>query len=341
MIRQPFPFLSVLMTLLLVSFTSCERGLDEYDTNPQTNLDALWEMIDRNYCFLDYKEQELGISWNEIHRKYSRRLNPGMSREQLFEVLSQMLGELRDGHVNLFSSLDMGRNWTWYEDYPLNLDQELRDRYLGTDCHIASGLKYRILDDNIGYVVYESFATSIGDGNLSEMLHYLRTCDGLILDVRGNGGGNLSMAERFSRRFINKRTLVGYVCHKKGPGRNDFSTPQPEYLEPAAGVRWQKRVVVLTNRSCYSATNTFVRNLHACPRVTIMGDQTGGGSGLPFSRELPVGWSVRFSACPFFDAHMQQIEFGIRPDVPSMLDVEQAHRGVDTMIEDARRYLKQ
>ena len=70
------------------------------------------------------------------------------------------------------------------------------------------------------------------------------------------------------------------------------------YIEPSKGIRWQKKAIVLPNRSCYSATNTFVRDMKECPLVTIMGDRTGGGSGLPFSSELPNGWSIRFSACP-------------------------------------------
>ena len=46
-----------------------------------------------------------------------------------------------------------------------------------------------------------------------------------------------------------------------------------------------------------------------------MGDQTGGGSGLPFSSELPGGWSIRFSASPIYNAKMQHTEFGIKPDI--------------------------
>ena len=76
------------------------------------------------------------------------------------------------------------------------------------------------------------------------------------------------------------------------------------------------------------------------PLVTVMGDQTGGGSGLPFSSELPIGWSVRFSAAPSFDAKMQHIEFGIEPDVSSCLDESLAADGKDSMIEDARQLLQ-
>jgi len=329
--------------LLLLAFVlglcSCQRGESEYDETPQGNLDALWTIIDQRYCFLDYKEAELGISWNDIHAKYSARLNPKMSRSQLFEVLCQMLAELKDGHVNLSSSLDLGRNWSWKEDYPLNLDEELRDAYLQTDYNLASGLKYRILPDNIAYVVYESFQNAIGDGNLDDMLFSLRMCNGMILDIRGNGGGNLDNETKLASRFTNEKVLVGYRSHKTGKGRNDFSSLEPEYITPSKGVRWQKPCVVLTNRSCYSAANTFVRDMKEMPLVTVMGDQTGGGSGLPFSSELPIGWSVRFSASPTFDVQKQQTEFGIAPDIPCSLDTGQAAQGIDSMIEAAREFL--
>ena len=329
----------LLLLALVLGFCSCQRGETEYDDSPQTNLDALWTIIDQQYCFLEYKEKELGISWANIHTKYSARLNPKMSRTQLFEVLCQMLGELKDGHVNISSSLDLGRNWSWMEDYPLNLDEELRDAYLQTDYNLSAGLKYRILPDNIAYVVYESFQSAIGEGNLDDMFFSLRMCNGMILDIRGNGGGELDNVEKFASHFTNEKVLVGYRSHKTGTGHTDFSPLEAEYITPSKGVRWQKPCVVLTNRSCFSAANTFVRDMKEMPLVTIMGDQTGGGSGLPFSSELPIGWSVRFSASPSYDAQKQQIEFGIAPDIPCSLDAAKAAQGIDSMIEEARNLL--
>ena len=318
--------------------TSCVQEPD-FENTPRGNLEALWTIIDEHYCFLDYKHDAIGVDWNTVHTKYRARLNNSMNNAQLFEVLSEMLSELRDGHVNLYAMHDIGRNWSWYEDFPTNFSQELQDAYLGTDYKIASSLKYRILPDNIGYVVCSSFQSGLGEGNLSEVLHYLRTCDGLILDLRDNSGGNLTYAETLARRFTNERRLVGYMQHKTGRGHADFSAPVEQYLDPSDGVRWQKRAVVLTNRHCYSATNTFIRDVKQCPLVTIMGDQTGGGSGLPFNSELPNGWSVRFSACPMYDAQMNQIEFGIQPDVAVSLTDADRLRGVDTLIEAARALL--
>ena len=330
----------LLLLVLVLGLCSCQKGETEYDDSPQANLNALWTIIDQQYCFLDYKEQELGFSWADIRTKYSSRLNSKMSRAQLFEVLCQMVGELKDGHVNISSSVDLGRNWSWKEDYPLNLDEEVRNAYLQNDYNLAAGLKYRILPDNIAYVVYESFQSAIGEGNLDDMFFGLRMCNGMILDIRGNGGGELTNVEKLASRFTNEKVLVGYRSHKTGTGHNDFSPLEAEYVTPSKGVRWQKPCVVLTNRSCYSAANTFVRDMKEMPLVAIMGDQTGGGSGLPFTSELPIGWSVRFSASPSYDAQKQQIEFGIAPDIPCALDAAKAAQGIDSMIEEAREFLK-
>lgn len=330
-------FCFLLLSLVLV--LSCRQGM-EFDSSPRSNIEALWDIIDRRYCFLPYKAETIGLDWNRVREKYTAQVSPGMNSAQLFEVMSNMLAELQDGHVNLYYSADMSRYWSWHEDYPRNFDEDLRDRYLGKDYKIAAGLKYRILDDNTGYVVYESFSSGIGDGNIDEVLYYLRSCNGLILDIRGNGGGMLTNAERLTSHFTNQRTLVGYTMHKTGPGHNDFSTPQPEYITPSTGIRWQKPVVLLTNRECYSSANVFVRNMKCLDNVTVLGDRTGGGGGLPFTSELPCGWAVRFSACPTMDAQMQHTEFGIEPHIHCALDSADQAKGIDTLIEKARTLLK-
>ena len=328
-----------LLLLSLVLVLSCRQGM-EFDSSPRSNIEALWDIIDRRYCFLPYKAETIGLDWNRVREKYTAQVSPDMNSAQLFEVMSNMLAELQDGHVNLYYSADMSRYWSWHEDYPRNFDEDLRDRYLGKDYKIAAGLKYRILDDNTGYVVYESFSSGIGDGNIDEVLYYLRSCNGLILDIRGNGGGMLTNAERLTSHFTNQRTLVGYTMHKTGPGHNDFSTPQPEYITPSTGIRWQKPVVLLTNRECYSSANVLVRNMKCLDNVTVLGDRTGGGGGLPFTSELPCGWAVRFSACPTMDAQMQHTEFGIEPHIHCALDSADQAKGIDTLIEKARTLLK-
>lgn len=328
------------LIILSVFFLSSCVNEEQFDNTPEGNMEALWKMIDEHYCFLDYKAEAIGLDWNEVHGRYRQMLDKDMTSPQLQEVLCNMLSELRDGHVNLYTAANVGRYWAWKEDYPSNLDVELRVSYLGKDYLIASGLSYRILDDNVGYILYSSFSSGIGEGNIAEVLHHLRLCSGLIIDVRGNGGGQLDYEQRLVSHFTNERILVGYRSYKTGTGHSDFSELYPEYIEPSKTVRWQKPVIVLTNRGCYSATNTFVRDMLCCPNVQTLGDRTGGGSGMPFTSELPNGWLVRFSACPQYDRNKQHIEFGIEPTIQCSLSMEDVAKGEDTLIETARALLR-
>jgi len=332
--------ISNLLTALIVSVLCCSCiAEDEFSNTPQGNLDALWQIVDEHYCFFPDKAKEYNLDWNQCHTKYKGMLTNNMTREQLFEVCGKMLSELRDGHVNLTSPFNTARYWQWFENYPANYSDSLQRVYISTDYRLTCGIRYCILPDNIGYVYVPTFENAFGSGNLDAIFSYLQLCDGLIVDVRNNEGGMLTSAQDLASSFINEETTVGYIAHKTGKGHNSFSTPQPISITPSEGMRWQKSVVVLTNRRTYSAANAFVSYMKDFDKVTVVGDCTGGGAGLPYNNELPNGWSVRFSACPTYDAKMQSTETGIEPDVKVNLNDEDFHNGLDTIIETARKLL--
>ena len=333
--RTNLPVFYLLVFSFYLFLSSCVK-IENFPNNPNGNFDALWKILDEHYCFFQYKE----VDWDNIYSEYSKRIDSKMNNESLFMILDEMLRELKDGHVNLSSPFDVGRYWKWFEDYPRNFNLSLLDNYLANDYSISSGIKYKILEDNIGYMYYGSFSAGIGETNLDYIIDKLSICEGIIIDVRDNGGGLLSNVETLAARFVNEKTLVGYIQHKTGKGHNDFSKPFARHTIPSTRMRYQKPVIVLTNRSCYSATNDFVNAMRYSPNATIIGDKTGGGSGLPFHSEIPVGWSVRFSACPVFDADMQHIEFGIEPDIRVDMQEADIKKGKDTLIETARNLLK-
>lgn len=313
--------------------------VEQYDNNPRGNFEALWRIIDEHYCFFDYKQQEYGLDWHAVYNKYAPQFDDQMTEEQTFEVLTNMLGELKDGHVNLYAPFDVGRDWSWKEDYPSHFSENVLKLYLGKDYKIAAGMKYRILNDNVAYLRCATFVNDFGAGNLDRILLYFAPCNGLIIDLRENGGGMVTSAETLAARFTNEEVLVGYMQHKTGRGHNDFSPHRRQILKPSKGLRWQKRVVVLTNRGVYSAANEFVKYMKCLPQVTIVGDRTGGGAGLPFSSELPNGWIVRFSACPMYDRDGKDTEFGIAPTHQVGMKPTDQARGRDTLIEYARKLL--
>ena len=326
----------LLFLTCLSGLTACIRE-EEYTNDPIGNFDQLWKIIDERYCFLDYK----GIDWKKIGERKRKFIEPEMDDRDLFQVLSDMLYELQDGHVNL-TSTDNQTHFDFWLDSPRNFSEATIESnyYLGQNYQQTAGVKYKILNDKVGYIYYEKFSEGIDNNDLDRVFSYFSNCKGLIIDVRQNSGGNATNSAKIASRFTEKKILTGYICHKTGPGHNDFSEPYAIYLEPAKGIRWQKKVAVLTNRHSYSATNDFVNHMRCLPNVTIVGDKTGGGSGMPFSSELPNGWTIRFSASPHFDKNMNHIEWGINPDVKVDINYKDEANGFDTIIEEARKLLK-
>ncbi len=326
----------ILSLFLLLSLLSCGDEV-EYTDSPQENFEALWRILDENYCFFEYKN----VDWDEVHDRYQVQITDSMDQFALFDVLGNMLAELKDGHTNLISPFDMSRYWAWYEDYPDNFDADIQENYLGSDYRIAGGMRYKTLQDGkIGYIYYPSFSSGVGETNLDYIIYAFKNCCGLIIDIRNNGGGLLTYSDRIAARFVEETIQTGYIQHKTGPGHEDFSEPYALTLSPVSEHSlWYRPVIVLTNRQCYSSANDFVQAMRLLPQVRILGDKTGGGSGFPFNSELPNGWVVRFSASRTLGLDMEQLEFGIEPDIPVCMNEEDRKQGKDSIIEEAIRLL--
>jgi hypothetical protein len=305
------------------------------ESTPYTNFDLLWELVDQKYCFMEYKQ----VNWDSIGNAYRSRLYPQMNDYELFEVCARMLAELKDGHVNLTSSFNRSRYWNWFFDYPPNFNENILTRkYLGPNYLIVGKLSAQRFR-SVGYIRYGSFSDPLSINNIKSAVNAMGPIEGLIIDVRNNGGGALSNAEEFVSAFLKQSTVVAYTRYKQGPGHNDFSPFYKNEVSAPDTVAFDGPIVVLTNRMVYSAANAFVSFMKELPNVTHMGNVTGGGGGIPSMSELYNGWSVRFSTNPMFNARKEQIEWGVKPDVYVDMDVEEEINGIDTMLEEAIFFL--
>ncbi|MEL6837491.1 MAG: S41 family peptidase [Bacteroidota bacterium] len=100
-----------------------------------------------------------------------------------------------------------------------------------------------------------------------------------------------------------------------------------------------KPVVVLINRHSYSATNFFSAFMSNIPNVTLIGDRSGGGGGVPVSFELPNGWKFRISVTRTYLPDGFNIEEGIKPDIYQNTGPEDELKGVDAIIERAKTFI--
>lgn len=301
---------------IIIGLSSCIPQ-SPIETDQIANFEALWTVIDERYCFLEEKD----VDWDMIHTTYLNKLKEEeYSALGFFNLMSEMLDELKDGHVNLYSDFDISA-YPIAPDPTTGLNIYARSRHLRGRLMISGGMRYGVYQTKdkgvtFGYISYGSFSNSLGNMKVILSIFNAAKVDAIILDLRGNGGGSLDNCEELLSYFIKDKTLIGYTVHKIGPGRSSFSKPKAHYISPSSkGSMTDEPVILLQDRSCYSAANDFIYKVKIAPNVVCIGEKTGGGAGMPATAELPNGWKIRYSAVKSYDKDMKLLEGGIEPDI--------------------------
>lgn len=330
-------FTVIIFASLLLLVVSCEKILIEADPDnlPENNFELLWTEIDENYTFFEFKN----INWDSVYYAYKAEINNDLKNPRLFEIMTDMLHELRDGHVNLYSELNYSESYKWYVNNKRNFNfLNIQENYLGNDFVTAGPFLTNVID-SVGYIYFESLSDDFSEKDIDKVIGNFSGLKGIIFDVRNNGGGRNKTGEITSSRFADRKRLVSYTLYKTGPEHNDFSDPQPNFIIPGGKVQFLKPVAILSNRLTYSAANDFVLNMSAFPHVTIIGDVTGGGGGTPYDYELPNGWRCRFPRTQTLATNGFNIEHGISPDIQVHLSKSDENKGFDTIIETAVKFI--
>ncbi|MBP7507155.1 MAG: S41 family peptidase [Prolixibacteraceae bacterium] len=303
------------------AFSSCEMFIMEGDKSSSKatdNFEYLWNECNLKYSYFDLKK----IDWDSIKDVYSPKIYDEMSDDSLFDVLGQMLNELKDGHVNLKSSFNRsfyGFRYKGQDNFEWRI---IEDNYLHNYYKRSGPFTHDfIADGQVGYIRFGEFTGEIDSLNFDYVLERYKDTKGLILDLRENGGGYVSDVFKILNRFVDTTTSVYYTRIKSGPGHNDFTEPEVYNLKPYKGLKYNKKVAVLTDRGTFSAASFTSLATKAIPNMILIGDTTGGGLGLPNGGQLPNGWIYRFSITQALTLDLDEsYENGVPPDIYAKLD---------------------
>ncbi len=306
----------LIIYVLAIALSSCENLFFEKDLaslSPQENFDYLWNECNEKYSYFEVKN----IDWEAVRQKYEPKIYDDMSQDSLFNVLGAMLCELRDDHTNLISNFNISRFGVVYLGQENFNWRVIVDNYIGRNYYISGAFKHNFLaNKSIGYIKFDEFTGEAGKQNLDFILNRYKDTKGLILDLRKNGGGAVSDVFEILSRFVDEKTLVGYTRIKNGKKHNDFSDDEPMYVTPYDGIRYTKKIIFLTDRGTYSAGSFTSLAGKAIPNITLMGDTTGGGLGMPNGGQLPNGWRYRFSVTQALTLDKNpNYEKGVPPDI--------------------------
>jgi Peptidase family S41/Tricorn protease C1 domain len=317
----------------MILLMSCEQAFMKPTpaATPKAIFEQVWSFANEKYSFFEFKN----VDWDKAYKKYSIKVTDTMTEEELFKVCNDMLYELKDEHVNLETRFNISRNPEVFLDYPENFFGHILNRNYFNGRQQIIDFTFSLFDfDDVLYIRYSSFEDNISDYAMDYIVDKAKEKKGLIIDVRNNGGGSIGNIDALCSRFIKEKTSMGVERHKSGRGKNDFTDENVSVDVISSSKKYlDKPLVILTNRGCYSATNRFAAYMKGLPNVTLVGDVTGGGGGLPTATELSNGWVLRVSGSQFIDRRGDNIENGVKPDVKIDILKADIDKGKDTILE--------
>ncbi len=193
----------------------------------------------------------------------------------------------------------------------------------------------------------------------------------LVIDVRSNGGGDAVLAAQLTRYLSRKPFKFAdslYAVHRSGPdqhyikkfffyqismffisrkkqdGLYHFGYFERHYYKPRKKNHYDGDVYLLIGGNSFSATTLFAKQLQGQANVTLVGEETGGGSYgnsawmIPDVKLPNTGLYFRL---PLFRLVMDKDAVkegrGIVPDVIVPTTAETIRRGIDPKVEWVRR----
>ena len=337
----------LLLCLSIFAFTSCEKAFmdDPVPGDPVNVFDYLWNKVDQQYAFFDVK----GVDWDSVYEVYRPMVYYEIELDSFFHVCGAMLNTLKDGHTNLISKFDVSHNDSvYYKMYAeKNIDEQVVTlNYLTVNYHTTGGLAHNFIrDGKVAYIRYSSFMDAVTEDNLGYLLNRYENCDGLIFDLRQNGGGSIDNIRQLLSIFDNHGQALYQTQIKSGPEHDAFKelttvyADSTDYSDVFNEPAYTKPVAVLIDRGSYSATSFFAICTMAYDNIKLFGDYSGGGLGLPNGGELPNGWTYRFSITRTIAIDGGNYENGVPPDVRVILDPECTAQGIDNVIETAADWI--
>ena len=183
---------------------------------------------------------------------------------------------------------------------------------------------FTVLENNIGLLRIDDFWRDNFRAYFDAIYEQILTTDALIIDIRGNPGGNSNNSVYVLSHLTDEPfKMSAWSSPRYIPAFASWNRPMEWHIgEPWIGqpVRnkpiFDKPVALLIDESTFSAAEDFCVGFRTMNRGKIIGTPSGGSTGNPIGFRLPGGGWVQI--CAKKDTYPDGTEFvgvGILPDI--------------------------
>jgi carboxyl-terminal processing protease len=170
----------------------------------------------------------------------------------------------------------------------------------------------RKLDGGLGYIAIHTFSDTAVVAAFEAALADLRDSRGLVIDVRGNGGGDTAVARPIMGRFITAPKPYATMRRREG---KTLGEPWTESVDPRGPFTYINPVVVLADHWSGSMAEGFPMGMRGIGRARIVGTPMMGLGAAVFSIRLDrTGVQAQYSGEPVYDVS-GNARWTLRPDV--------------------------
>ncbi|MCS6981377.1 MAG: S41 family peptidase [Flavobacteriales bacterium] len=363
-------------TICIIGLNSCKKenkviAPKDFPNSPQGNFEAFWHGMNRYYAFWEYDP----TNWDKMYTEYKDKVSDTTSEIGLYYIFKEMISGLIDHHFTLSGNINDSMNFIigpkkvmdlsisyhylldsdYYEQTLFNqLDPNDREKY--------NGFVFGTLLGKYQFVRFPQFDVLGWAGTnpnfVLNMINFLSNPapyhKGVIVDLRGNSGGNSDEISLLVGPFIKEPLEYGYLKVKTGPNRNEFSPWMPEKAFPSSYGFNSLPIVVLCDQLTASNGELTTMALSLLPRCTVVGTTTFGAHAAlagPSVRYLtyagtfylPNGWKVQttVNVFKFKDGNIYEGK-GFPPDIHIALDENLfLGLGIDNQLQKALEILPQ
>lgn len=176
-------------------------------------------------------------------------------------------------------------------------------------------IKHRMIEGNIGYIRVTQFQEQTGE-DLKKALKKLEAekVQSIIMDLRNNPGGLLSMAVEVSEQFLESGKLVVFIKDRRGE-KDEFTSRNTAPIK-------NYPMVVLVNEGSASASEIVAGALQDWGKAIVVGTQTFGKGSVQTVVPLSDGSGLRLTTARYYTPKGKSIQStGIAPDIAVKLPI--------------------
>ncbi len=147
----------------------------------------------------------------------------------------------------------------------------------------------------IGYISFNEFTEGSAQdfSNTLDNLYYNHGAKGLVIDLRGNGGGIVDEAMQIVNLFVDRNTTIVETRGKTARSNNTYQTRNnPRYKDLP--------LVVLVDKNSASASEIVSGALQDLHRATLVGQRTFGKGLVQNVRPIAYGGHVKVTTSKYY-----------------------------------------